>query len=79
MATHILVFMHKDGQRLAGLGRRQSAATALGLGRRRTALTNRRTGFVKYWVWDDPASGAYPFGDPHGWLPPMTFIKIAAS
>ena len=70
VATHILVFIHKDGQRLAGLGRRQSAGTA---------LTNRRTGVVKYWVWDDPASGAYPFGDPHGWLPPMTFIKIAAS
>ena len=23
--------------------------------------------------------GAYPFGDPHGWPPPMTIIKIAAS
>ena len=23
--------------------------------------------------------GVYPFGDPHGWLLPMTFIKIAAS
>ena len=27
----------------------------------------------------DVGCGAYPFGEPHGWLLPMTFIKIAAS
>ena len=35
--------------------------------------------FVLEWCGCEVSRGGYPFGDPHGWLPPMTLIKIAAS
>ena len=40
---------------------------------------NRQTLLLYRGTRCEVSCGVYPFGDPHGWLLPMTFIKIAAS